>query len=377
MNSMSSLSPRLSLCMIVKNEAETLERCLVHARPHVDEIVILDTGSTDGTQEIARRYADVFEEVEWPGSFAIARNMSISRASGDYILVLDGDEYIPNAAHWEAIRIGISLPKVVALQVRVRNLLPEDQVLEADCIWQERVFRRHSAIRYEGRVHNQILASIQRYAKEHGEEILRADAEIIHTGYVLTPASAAKKYAPRIELLKYEIEKAADEHVRAYYMYQLGTVYFLLQEHEQAKELFQQLNYEALNLENRFYAHMLAAHTGIRTLDAEMALVHAHQMMEVKPNEPMGYYTAAHALFMIGENPTAVQMLKLAFSKNEDKENIRFPINESRLFLEVARLSERAGLPKYALYFYDLYLKQHPEDMDIAQRVMHLRLSAA
>jgi len=43
--------------------------------------------------------------------------------------VLDGDEYIPNAAHWEAIRIGISLPKVVALQVRVRNLLPEDQVL--------------------------------------------------------------------------------------------------------------------------------------------------------------------------------------------------------------------------------------------------------
>ena len=89
---------RLSLCMIVKNEAETLEKCLRLARPHVDEIVVVDTGSTDGTREIARRYADVYDEIEWPDSFSLARNHSFDLATGDFIMCLDGDEYIEEEA---------------------------------------------------------------------------------------------------------------------------------------------------------------------------------------------------------------------------------------------------------------------------------------
>ena len=96
--------PTLSLAMIVKNEAEHLEQCLSTARPHVDEIVVVDTGSTDGTQEIAQRYADVFDEIEWPDSFSVARNYSMDKASGDYILILDGDEHIPDEEQWRKLR---------------------------------------------------------------------------------------------------------------------------------------------------------------------------------------------------------------------------------------------------------------------------------
>jgi glycosyltransferase involved in cell wall biosynthesis len=132
--------PLLSLCMIVKNEAEYLETCLRLARPHVDEIVIIDTGSTDGTQEIARRYADVFEEIEWPNSFAAARNYSLERASGEYILILDGDEYIADPRSWALLRQLLIEQRPVAVRLFVRNVLPASEIIAADLLWQERVF---------------------------------------------------------------------------------------------------------------------------------------------------------------------------------------------------------------------------------------------
>ena len=67
----------LSACMIVKNEEKDLERCLKSVRPHVDELVIVDTGSTDRTVEIAEYYADKLRFFEWTGDFSAARNFSM------------------------------------------------------------------------------------------------------------------------------------------------------------------------------------------------------------------------------------------------------------------------------------------------------------
>ena len=76
----------LSLCMIVKNEEEVLARCLESARPLVEEIVIVDTGSTDRTKEIAAQFTDRIFSFEWTDDFSAARNFSFSKAHGDYIL---------------------------------------------------------------------------------------------------------------------------------------------------------------------------------------------------------------------------------------------------------------------------------------------------
>lgn len=84
----------LALCMIVKDEEYFLEECLSCAKPFVDEIVVLDTGSTDSTVEIAKRYADVVEHFDWVDDFSAARNASLELVNAEWILVLDADERI-------------------------------------------------------------------------------------------------------------------------------------------------------------------------------------------------------------------------------------------------------------------------------------------
>jgi glycosyltransferase involved in cell wall biosynthesis len=87
----------ISLCMIVKNEEETLARCLDTVKDIVDEINIVDTGSTDKTKEIARQYTDRVFDFKWTNSFAEARNESYKYATKDYILYLDADDVILEA----------------------------------------------------------------------------------------------------------------------------------------------------------------------------------------------------------------------------------------------------------------------------------------
>lgn len=83
-----------SLCMIVKNEESVLARCLDSIAPLMDEIIIVDTGSTDNTKSIAANYTDKIYDFEWIDDFAAARNFSFSKATCDYIYVADADEYI-------------------------------------------------------------------------------------------------------------------------------------------------------------------------------------------------------------------------------------------------------------------------------------------
>ena len=86
----------ISLCMLTKNEEKTLAKAINSVKPVVDEIIVVDTGSTDKTKEIAKKFTKKIYDFEWNDNFADARNFSISKATKDWILILDADEIIKN-----------------------------------------------------------------------------------------------------------------------------------------------------------------------------------------------------------------------------------------------------------------------------------------
>lgn len=93
----------LSVCLIAKNEEQFLERCLASLGGLADEIIFVDTGSSDATLEIAQRFGAKIFQVEWPNDFSAARNISLSHASGDWILVIDADESLAEESRHELI----------------------------------------------------------------------------------------------------------------------------------------------------------------------------------------------------------------------------------------------------------------------------------
>ena len=89
-------NPTLSLCMIVRDAERSLAPALASARPFVDEIVVVDTGSRDGTRDVAREFSARLFEFAWCDDFSAARNHSLEQATGDWILWLDADHTFPN-----------------------------------------------------------------------------------------------------------------------------------------------------------------------------------------------------------------------------------------------------------------------------------------
>lgn len=114
---------KLSLAMIVKNEAGLIGHCLASVRGLVEEMIVVDTGSTDATADIARQYGAQVTTIPWRDDFAAARNESLRRCTGDWVLILDADEAVDALDH-PVIRGACEAPDVQAYRLLLRNYLP-------------------------------------------------------------------------------------------------------------------------------------------------------------------------------------------------------------------------------------------------------------
>ncbi len=220
---------KISACIITKNEASKLEKCLQSLKDVVDEIVVTDTGSSDNTLEIMEKYADVSGNFLWCNHFAMARNYCVSLASNDWILVLDSDEWIEKFEKAELYRIFENNEQVLG-RIGLTNYYHKDGQAESGQESICRLFNR-KYYEYQGRIHEQIV-------RKDGSksEIAKAPIMIGHSGYDGTPEEKKRKAARNIELLLLDLSERGDD---PYILYQLGKSYYMQQQYEKAAESFE------------------------------------------------------------------------------------------------------------------------------------------
>jgi glycosyltransferase involved in cell wall biosynthesis len=224
--------PKLvSLCMIVKDEEEQLPRCLNSVQNVVDEIIVVDTGSKDRTAAIAETYGAKVIYTNWEGDFAKARNLGLEQASGEWILFLDADEELDGATR-NGLRKMAQETDAGGLFLQIWNVLGTERrggtvhpVL--------RMFRRDPDIRFEGRIHEQIAASVLR--KWPNAVFRLTDAKIIHYGYKPDQVAGKNKLKRNMELLEQTIREEPDN---AFHRYNIGVEYLRVGAAKQALEAF-------------------------------------------------------------------------------------------------------------------------------------------
>ena len=166
--------------MIVRNEAERLERCLASVAGFVDEMVVVDTGSGDGTPEIAAACGARVHHLDWPGDFAPARNHALDLVSGDWVLVLDADEWLRPEAR-APLRALMEQPRVLLV-----NLLRQELgAAQSPYSSVSRLFRRHPAIRWGRRYHAMVDDSVAALLEQEPDWQVVACPEpaLLHEGY--------------------------------------------------------------------------------------------------------------------------------------------------------------------------------------------------
>lgn len=177
--------PSVSLCMIVKNEESCLEKCLASMQDLVSEIIIVDTGSTDGTIEIAQKYHAVVETYKWQNDFSKARNYSLSLATQEWILVLDADEYLRESDR-ELFRKALEKKDVDSYYIKTLSFTQKNNSHSCVINLNHRLFRRSKGFYYTGAIHEQLVT----------KQVVNSQLSEIgfyHTGYLREVVSAKNK----------------------------------------------------------------------------------------------------------------------------------------------------------------------------------------
>lgn len=232
-------SPRLSLCMIVKNEEVYLPNCLASVAEIVDEMIVVDTGSTDKTKEIAASFGAKIFDYEWQGDFAAARNFSLSKATGDWILIMDGDDELAPEARNKIRDLLYAGEEIQGYRLPIISFLGDSPGGPCSTVYHARIFRNRPEYRYTGALHEQLPFNIYDLCPE-------TTYKIYHYGYLAKVVEEKDKTNRNLVLAEQEF---AEEPQSLFKRYNLGAELLRAGEFDRGKKLLQEVTGKVNGLE--------------------------------------------------------------------------------------------------------------------------------
>ncbi len=219
-----------SICIIAKNEEKNIEKCLQALLPLEEEIVVVDTGSTDNTKAIAAKYTDKLYDFAWINDFSAARNFSLEKASNDWVLILDCDEYVTEF-NQGAIQDFIQTHPQKVGKIEHHNLVGSKETEESIYIDHLARFFNKKSFHFEGSIHEQICSKSKIIY-----ETAPVAIKVFHDGYFGTPVERKEKLHRNLNMLLNALESQPHD---AYILFQLGQTYYSLREYENALSYYE------------------------------------------------------------------------------------------------------------------------------------------
>ncbi|GAB4185991.1 MAG: hypothetical protein Kow00108_23400 [Calditrichia bacterium] len=327
----------ISLCMIVKNEERFLRECLESAQSLVDEIIIVDTGSTDRTVSIAKEFTSLIYQFEWIDDFAAARNFAKSKANYNWILSLDADERLQHI-HPDA-RDLILNSGIAAFEVSIFNKTAEDELTNFAIHSAIRLFRNQQDIYFENKVHEDVSKSLY----EHKYDVKKAPFDIIHLGYF---DSSQSKQEYMLRLLEREINANPSDFAMGFYY---GNQLFILKRYRDA--LVALKNAEKNYLEGVHSLKLILelklrkAYCFLELDKPALALQEVEELLGMSlPEKEMIHYLlfAADIYSRTGLQKPALNVYQNIIGLMEQNPALEKLINKSKVFFQMGRISYQA-----------------------------------
>ncbi len=214
----------LTVSMIVKNEERFLPECLASVKDVADEIIVVDTGSTDRTIEIAKSFGARVIEIEWPNDFSVARNVGLDAVKTPWVLILDADEELL-ADDLPKLQQALETPIGDGYNLRIVSVMDRAEDISESYV--TRLVRAHPKIRFSGAIHEQLFPALQGL----GMTIQPLDVRLIHKGYLGAVVHAKDKGNRNLDLIQTHLKKTPDD---AYMRWQLAQTLLGLGRYQEA-----------------------------------------------------------------------------------------------------------------------------------------------
>ncbi len=285
---------KLSLSMIVKDEERFLPGCLESVADLVDEMVIVDTGSSDETKKIAKKFGARVFEFEWCDDFSAARNYSLKNTTGDWVLYLDADERLTKAYH-PKIRKLIASGKADAFLLMLKSKIGAHEQAQYHLVSYPRLFRKKNGVTFTGRAHEQITTSLVSI----GARIVQSDIIIDHLGYAQSDDVILEKAKRNHRLLLSQLETRENY---GYVLYQLGQTEIILGDIDKGlARLREALAAGGFGKSVEASIHAVIAENIFKKGNPEAAIIECDKSIQSVPEQTFAYLMKGDILMKLGK----------------------------------------------------------------------------